>query len=343
MNIISKKAAGKAAENRKRFHAAINAIGTEAYVGDACDKPNIVTAINAAIISEGNFVQALTTFATGWRDTSSLDDENEFFGPSVEVGELFQYEKFDNAEAFYSDLYDDARAPRSDFKQVEYTSEKITAGTVNRGLQIIVDAKEAARRGPQFYVGKLMQRLKRNKLRRKIALLSAGAYNVDATWDSTAGKDPDAEITGDLVAAGDGSGVSPNRVGYGLTAWQKRYLSLRAQTAPALANSASLNEQQLAGVMGVERVLRSQARYTSAVDVRSQVVANLVLAFTANANADTEDASNIKDFWSPCENGGGQYAVHQWNIGSKMVGFAVEHYELTALTSLLGIRKRTIS
>lgn len=344
MHVITKKPTAKAMANRLKLFTAINAILAADYMPEASGALNEITAINAAIITESSFQQPLTTFAVGWHDDEgNLDAESEFFGPAVQVPERFTYEQKDNAEQFYSDFYDDVRAPRSDFKQVEYTSEKINANTVNRGLQIVVDIKEANLNGAEYYVGMLMQRLKRNKLRRKIALLSAGAYNTAKTWDASAGKDPDSDVSGDLITAGDTSGVSPNRAGFGLTAWQKRFVSLRAQTAPALAASAALNEEQLAGMLGLDKVLRSKARYTSAADVRSQAVANLVLMFTASAGATKDDSSNIKDFWSACESGGGQYAVHQWNIGSKMVGFAVEHYELIKLTSTLGIRKFTIS
>jgi hypothetical protein len=173
-------------------------------------------------------------------------------------------------------------------------------------------------------------------------LLAAGAQNTAKTWDATAGKNPDADIMGELVIAGDLSALKPNRVGFGLTSWQKRYLSLDAQTAPGASNRASWTTDQVRGLYGVDQVLRSEARYTSSATARTQVVDNLVLMFTAMASPDLEDPSNIKDFWSPCEDGGGQYAVRQWPIGSKFQGFAVEHNEAIRLTSTLGIRKFTI-
>lgn len=331
------------AEKQRLFWAAINAIAAADYEPEANNAPNIITAINAAIITEGNFRQGLTTFAVGWRDEENvLDADNEFFGPSVRTSERFSYKQADNAEAFYSETADDLRAARSEFKQVETKMSEVDASTKNRGLQIVIDRKELDLHGAEHFVGKLMRRLKRNKLRRKFALLSAGANNTAKTWDGTAGVNPDNEIMTELITAGNLSGVHPNRVGFGLTSWQKRFSNLDAQTAPALAARAGYSPDQLAALLGVDKVHVSKTRYTSSATARTQIVANLVLMFTAMAEADTEDASNIKDFWSPCEMGGGQYAVHQWDIGAKMVGIAVEHYELIKLTSTLGIRQLTI-
>lgn len=59
-------------------------------------------------------------------------------------------------------------------------------------------------------------------------------------------------------------------------------------------------------------------------------------------NADTEDSSNIKRFVSPCEDGG-DVRVYEQQLTAKLTRISVEHYEKTAITSTLGIRKFTVS
>ncbi len=307
------------------------------------DKPGIITEMNAALSTESNFSEALTTYATGFRDEADLDNENRFFGPLVQVTERFEYAQLVNADSFRSDPNEDLRPRGSDFPKIEVKEEKVQAKTENRGLQVVMEMKDYNTPGKaEAAVARLINRLKRNSLRRKLALLSAGANNTAKTWDTTAGKDPDQDVTTELIAAAALSGMHPNRVGYGSTAWSKRGLSHRAQNTAGGYASASLTPEALAGLLGVEEVLKSNARYTAGT-ARTEIVGALVLMFMAADNASEEDPSNIKHFWSPCDLSGEQFAVYEWTIGSKLIGIAVEHNEKIALTSTLGIRQFTIS
>lgn len=305
-----------------------------------------VEMFNADLITESSFQQALTDYAVGYRE-AALDAELEFFAPSVPVAQRFEYSVADSAEEFLSDNTDDERPPRSDFKEVEYTSSKVEASTKNRGLQITLDLDQLRGRSnwEEFYTQKLLRRIKRNRLRRAIALLSAAATNTAKTWDTTAGKDPDQDVITDLVTAADASGVKPNRVGYGDTAWSKRALAHRAQTSAGGFASATLTPEALASILGVEQVLHSNARYTSSSSAKTQTVGNLVLMFNAASGMDTEDASNIKCFVSdgPPEEGGGAFQVYSQRISAKRHVIAVGCYELLKITSTVGIRKFTVS
>jgi hypothetical protein len=230
----------------------------------------------------------------------------------------------------------------SDFKVVPYTGGEVEAKTLNKGLTVIVDRDEMTPGFEQRTVAKLLRRLQRNDLRRAIALLSAAATNTGKTWDTTAGKDPDQDVMTDLVTAGDSSGIAPNRVGYGLTAWQKRNLAHRAQTTAGGFASANMTPEQVAGILGVDSVLVTKARYATSASAKSQIVANKVLMFNATSGADTEDASNIKRFVSPVE-GGGLVRVYTQELGPKLMAITVEHYSQIAITATLGIRQFTVS
>jgi hypothetical protein len=326
--------------------AEINAIlAKQSYVpSHSSAAPEIITDINASMLVEDNFSEPLTTYAVGFRESADLDREIEFFAPPVEVSERFEYSAFDSADSFLSDPDEDLRARGADFPQIEIMQTKVDAHTENRGLQVMMERRKYDRPGmAEKTVARLLNRLKRNKLRRAIAALSAAANNTAKTWDTTAGKDPDQDVMGELIAAANISGIVPNRVGYGSTAWSKRGLAHRAQNTAGGHASASLTPEALAGILGVDEVLRSTSRYTSSASAKAEIVGNLVLMFMGDSTASEEDPSNIKDFWSPTEISGDRYGVYEWTIGSKFVGVAVEHYEKIAITSSLGIRKFTVS
>jgi hypothetical protein len=301
---------------------------------------------NASLLVESSFSEPLTEYAVGFREPD-LDAELEFFAPEVPVGRRFEYATADSDEEFLSDNDDDLRAIRADFPEVEYTGNKVDASTKNRGLQITIDLDEVQGRPDweEYYTQKLIRRLKRNALRRAVALLSAAATNTAKTWDTTAGKDPDQDVITDLITGANARGVKSNRVGYGDTAWAKRALAHRAQDSAGGFASASLTEEALAALLGVDQVLRSNGRYTSAASTKTEIVANLVLMFSASAGMDTEDPSNIKRFVSMGnpEEGGGRFQVYSQRLSAKRHVIAVGHYELLKITSTLGIRKFTVS
>lgn len=305
-----------------------------------------VAEFNASLATETYFQQPLTDFAVGWRD-AELDAELEFFAPMVPVSDRFEYSQADNAEEFLSDYLDDERPMKGDFKDVEYIESKVQARTYNRGLQITLDLDQMRGRSDweEYYTQKLLRRIKRNSLRRAIALLATTGINSAKTWDTTAGKDPDQDVMSELVTAADLTGVMPNRVGFGDTSSAKRQLAHRAQNNAGGYASAALKEGDLAAMLGVDSVLFSKSRYTSSATARTQAVGNLVLMFNAASGMDTEDASNIKRFVSngAPEEGGGRFQVYSARLSAKRHVIAVGHYENIKITSTIGVRKFTIS
>ncbi len=318
------------------------ALAAHAPADDGAFVHDRIVAANSSLFTESFFSEPLTNYAVGWRDSNDIEATLQFFAPEVRVPRKFEYAETSNPEEFYSEDNDE-RALRGDFGTVEYTRLKTNAKTANRGLKICVDLDEVADQTDwqKQYAAKLLRRLRRNSLRRAIALLSAAATNTAKTWDTTAGKDPDQDVVSDIVTATTSSGVRPNRVGYGDTAWSKRFLAHRAQTSAGGFASAGLTYEQLAAILNVDQVLVSRERYSTGGS-KSEVLGNLVLMFMALDGADTEDPSNIKRFVSPCE-GGGPVRVYERQITSKLYEIVVEHYELTKITSTLGIRKFTVS
>ena len=70
-----------------------------------------------------------------------------------------------------------------------------------------------------------------------------------------------------------------------------------------------LGFDKVAATVAVDKVGVSKERYSTG-GAKAEIVNNLVLMFMAEDGMDTEDASNIKRFVSPCE-GGGKVRVYE--------------------------------
>jgi hypothetical protein len=311
---------------------------------DGNPAPGEIVLANEARFNEQYYSEPLTTFGIGFRDPANIEAELEFVAPRVPTAHRFEFKKAANAEEFYSET-DDIRAIGSDFKRVDYTGTSVNEKTHNKGLTMRVDLDQVADQPNwrELNTGRLIRRIWRNDLRRAVTVLAAAANNTAKTWDTTALKDPDQDVLTDLIAAADVSGIRPNRVLFGETAWSKRLLSLRAQNLKGQANSSTLTLAELAAWLGVEEVRVSKARYASSATAKTQVVANLVLMFYAEAGQSPDEASNIKRFVSAVE-GGGFLRVYEQQVSAKLVDISVEHYSNIVITSSgNSIRKLTIS
>jgi hypothetical protein len=305
--------------------------------------PGQIVLANEARFTSSYFSEPLTNYLVGWRDANNIEATLDFLFPPVQVPRRFEYKKADNAEAFYSET-DDARAIGADFKRVEYKGSTQLEKTVNRGLTIRVDLDQVASQTNwrETYTARLLTRILRNELRRAVNSASSNATNTAKTWDTTAGKDPDQDILTDLIAAVDDSGVRPNRILYGDVAWNKRLISHRAQTSAGGYGSASLKLEELAGFLGVDKLMVSRERYQSAAAAKSKVTPDIVLLFFAEDGLSPDDPSNTKRFWTPVE-GGGKYRVYEQPVSAKLVDLTIEHYSNPLVTSTVGLRKLTIS
>ena len=216
---------------------------------------------NESVFTQQYFDEPLTQYAVGWKDPNNIEQTLEFFAPMTPAPRRFTYKEWTNIEEFLSEgTYEDLRAIGGEFPTVKFTGKETHARTDNRGLRIRIDLDEVAAPDSalaggianyqQRAVAKLLRRLNRNSLRRAISVLSAAATNTAKTWDTTAGKDPDQDVLSELVTAATASGIRPNRIGYGETAWTKRGLSHRAQNTAGGYASAGLTIDQAAALFG---------------------------------------------------------------------------------------------
>ncbi len=305
----------------------------------------IYTLANDSRFTETFYNEPLTTYSVGWRDPENIEATLNALAPEVPVPRRFSFKKQDNAQEFLSEIVDDVRAIGSDFKKVEYSGTEVPSKTQNKGLMIVVDLENVAEgtNWEQENVARLLRRLNRNELRRAQAALTAAATNTNKTWNSSA--DPDQDIGTDLITANTASGIFPNRVVFGATAWHTRRGAYRAQDNAGGYASAQLTPEQLAEYLGVGRVIVSRERYQSGAAAKSEVFGTKVLMYYADDMAGTEDPSNIKRFVSMhgADQGGGRFRVYRQQLSSKLVAISVEHYSQIVVTSTLGIRQFTVS
>lgn len=292
---------------------------------------------------EANFSQPLTEYAVGWRDPENIDAELEFYAPGVQVPRRFEYAEAVNKEAFLSES-DDVRSPGGEFKRVEYTSNKQNGRTLNKGLTMRVDMDEVdvATNWEQIYTGRLLQRIKRNDLRRAVTALATAATNTAKTWDTTSGKNPDQDVRDKVITFGDSAGLNPTRLGYNMNSWNRRALAYGAQNNAAGYAYLAQTVDEVAVNVGCRMGKVTNARFQSSGTAKSAIVPDIVLIFYAEAGQTKDDPSNIKGFWTPCE-GGTRYRVYVQQITAKLVDITVEHYSNPTITSTLGIQKLTIS
>jgi hypothetical protein len=297
---------------------------------------------NASLYDNAHYSEGLTNFALGIpNDGDALRLARQAIAPMTPVGKRFEYLSYNKGELLETDA-DDERAIGSDFKEIKFTGTMVQDKLANRGLTVTVDEDEVGDipDWDQVYTQRLIDRMDRNGLVRDIALLDAAATNTNRTWDTTAGKDPDADMKADLLLSGDGGGLQGNRIVIGESAATKRFLSHRAQTASGGFASAGLTEEQIAALLGVDLYFVVKARATSGSSF-PQIGGSKVYTFNAQDGLMKEDASNIKRFYANIE--GGPYRVFKYRVGSKLWKITVERYERTRITSLGGIRKSTIS
>lgn len=302
------------------------------------NKNQIITA-NENRFTAGNYSEALTAFTVGWKSPDNLGEMLDFIAPPIPVGRRFEFKTSENAQAFYSDG-DDVRSIGAEFKRVRYDGATVNEKTLNKGLTIRVDHDEIADDDWQErYVQMLLQRLLRNELRRAVAALEAIAQSGgEVSW--TNNDNPDADIRSMLIAAGDESGVRPNRLLFGETAWDLRMSCLEKQNSAVAFKASALAQEELAAKFLLEGCKVMSARYQTSPNAKANIAGKKVYAFYGQDSISKDEPSNLKRFYTPTEEGS-PFRVY-CDETAKYTDITVEHYSSIVATSSLGVRKLTI-
>lgn len=300
---------------------------------------NIIIAANENRFSAGNYSEALTAFTVGWKSPDNLMELLDFIAPPIPVGRRFEFKRSDNAQAFYSES-DDVRSIGAEFKRVRYDGESINEKTLNKGLTVRVDHDEIGDDDWQErYVQMLLQRLLRNELRRAISAIETIAKtSAEVSWIDN--ENPDADIRNMLIDAGNESGVRPNRLLLGETAWDMRMSCLEKQNSAVAFKGSAMAQEELANKFLLDGCKVMSARYQTSLSAKAQIAGRNVYAFFAQNAISKDEPSNLKRFYTPSEDGA-QFKVYCEET-AKYTDITVEHYSSIVATSNLGVRKLTV-
>ena len=301
----------------------------------------IILAANDANFDAAHLSEPLSEFVSDTPDEEGLDQILEAMAPSVPVGRAFTYLVADTTEQFQAMLNDeDRREIGGEFGTVRPKGSQANGRTVNKGLTMILDNDQGGEEPAvqQRAVTNLRNRLLRTEIYRTEALLEANDTALTPNWGaSNTAADPDGNIIADLELGGDARGIDSNIVVYCGGAWNRRFLSLGLGSNAARFATRNLTPQQLAELLGVEKVVKAKIRYQSSATAKTKIGDLKVFSYYAKAGAMPNDPSNIKRFVTPVP-GGGMFRVYITPI-LKRTAITVEHYSSIDLTSSLGIRK----
>ncbi len=295
------------------------------------------------------YSEPLTQYAVGWTDPEDLQALCDFLAPRVPVGRRFEYKLAVNAEAFLSEI-DDERAIGADFKQVEYSGSTQTQKTANRGLKYRLDLDEegAGILTETLIVSRLLQRVRRNQLRRALLTLTtlANSNNTAVTWTYNSGSNPNPQPNENLRAqaarAQLDSGVYPNRLLLDLLSWNIRKNAYAQQALGAGAIGAYTQTiDEVATDIGVDRAMVCKPVYQSTASAKSYLLGQKAIQFYSQDNPSRDDPTNLKHFVTPV--GDGDFRVYRQPVGSKFVDISVEHYDNIVGTATVGINQLTVS
>ena len=312
-------------------------------------KPGKVYLANEGAVSNQFLSEALTQYSVGWTSPEGKLEAllRDLTGEPIVVGKRFSYKKQDNAKAFASAENDeDVRAIGADFKLVTVQGTTVDAHTISKGLTLRIDRDELNDdpQAEQNAVAYLKTLLLRGEIIRAFTGLSGAAtgdYAISKTWGTgDSARDADADVLAHLQTCASASGLLPNRAFFGATAWNKRFTTLRAASNSAVAASATLTPEQLAGLLAVDSVYVCNERYQSGSGKSTLLSNNLVLLFNAQGSGIKDDPSNIKRFVTKVA--GQDFAVFREEKAA-FIDVTVAHQSLIAIPSALGVGKITVS
>jgi hypothetical protein len=301
----------------------------------------IILAANDANFDSAHLSEPLTEYIVDTPDEEGLDVTLEAMAPAVPVGRSFTYLVADDTASFQAMLADeDRREIGGEFPVIRPKGTQTNGRTHNKGLTMILDNDQGGEDASvqQRAVTNLRNRLLRTEIYRTEALLEANDTALTPNWGgSNASADPDGNIASDLELGGDARGIDSNTVVFCGGAWLRRFLSLGLGSNAARHQTRNLTPQQLAELLGVEKIVKAKIRYQSSATAKTKIGDLKVFSYYTKSGAMPNDPSNIKRFVTAVP-GGGVFRVYITPI-LKRTAITVEHYSSIDLTSSLGIRK----
>lgn len=277
----------------------------------------------------------------------------KFIAPWVPTGGSHgQYKKFDNKNAFQT--YDTSRALGGESRSIEFASTDPFFNCKPQGLKILIDDAERAQAGDND------QLLEESKIKTLVsaatlsheskvfakALASLTAVSGKGIWSNTA-TDPVKEINDQMQAISDETGIMPNKIVFGLSAWavfiDHPLIKARQPGAQLVAMTTGMASAMfLNPAVKIEIGLLSRdTKKFGAAKTMSNIVGGEVILFHGEDSPSLYDASFMKTF---ATRGGGVDNVTQRRDDNKHSDvFEVNWSEEIVDTSPALARRLTLS
>jgi hypothetical protein len=285
----------------------------------------IICAANEQSFNNSFMSQPLTAFVGGMTDADKIQEALDFIAPGVPAGRRFEFRKFGNVQQFLSET-DDARAPGTNFKIVEFKGELESARTINKGLAFVGDLDVVGEipNWEQLYAGWLKNRIMRNDLRRAVTALLALHAGTAVKWITAPVSDPDIDLLDLCEAVGTTTGLNANALAIGSTGWTYRVQNLRSTDKAGGFASSMWTPQLLSEWLGLEQGLRKFGeRYGTGTGDKTRMLGAYAIAFHRTSSPVMEDPSSLKRFITTT---GGQFQVYRRELSAKLIEISVAHY-----------------
>lgn len=302
-----------------------------------------VIAANASRFAAAHLSQPLTDYATGTMEASDLLAILNGLVPSVPVPRRFSFKKQTETEQFLAENGDDIRAVGAAFKRVEYSGDTVDSRTFNKGLTIRIDHDEEDAEDPQLqerYTRMLTDRLLRAEINRVVSILDANDTNANLTWNPAGSPlvNPYTGLRASIRASLAATGVRPNKVVFGGTAWD--YLNDQVEASEGAFGTNELTPERLRAKLQVESVQVLDTYFQSSASAKSAALAGVIFCYYKQDNITRDDPSHIKRFVTQVSGGPVRVYVDEKD---KFTDITVEHYSNIVATRTSGIRKNTVA
>lgn len=275
-----------------------------------------ITVANSALNYAGSLAQDVQGYLAGLPSSDEQLMLDALF-PGIQVNYRFQFAKADD-EAFLAEADDsDIRASGASFKRVQYRGTTVDSSTIQKGLTMRVDHRDLPRVNGDIvagwenrYADALRNRLMRVDRIRGIAVVEAAATSGGTkTFDGTT--NPDGNLREMVQLTRLANGTLPSHCVMGNAAQQLRQdaYEAAARVNHAMANHAAYTMEQLAGYLGVRKVVVDDGiKQTAKGGTKSNAMGSVAYSYMSNESAIIDDGSNIRRAWSPVT-GGGEWGV----------------------------------
>ncbi len=298
--------------------------------------------------------QTLTTYAQGLTQDLGGQGLADFIAPWVVTGVASgQYKSYDDKNAFQ--VLDTRRAIGDKRAEIKFDASDPAFLCLPHGLQIALDDYELQQAGTgdgafpikQAKTTQLVNAAMRSREKLVWDQVKAGkaATGGIGVW-SNAANDPIAEIDSQIQAIANDTGLMPNRIVFGLSAWAVIRKHPKVTALKSGVNSSGLTLGEFASMLlnpAIEvkvGVIPYDTAAKGVAKANANIVGSEVFIFFGQNQPDTVDPSFAKTF---SVDGNGVNAVKEFRQDDLVTKIAVDWSEQVKVTAALSGKRITIT